>query len=442
MYGAMKVNAIKKSRTLRPKSKKLYGSATFEIGKFHHSQSTKNIGVKKQGGFPIIAKKISKVNSFSRHNAISVEDRKSLRQVVSKQKEASGKKDKVNNSRLLNQSSMNKEILNKENRKIASLLDTISKKKDNIKVIRPLNGYLTKKNGDRFKCISSSLLVIKKKIPKENLLKRLILGREKNQALLNAIKYKMLKWLWVNKSFLLESFIVCYKDYKFFFDKKKVTRGVFEEFMQIIELPKDDIFVDNVFILFDHERKGVINYKEFLINVVMTSDTSNEQKLIYILNSLTYDNKFIYYNEIKEVLQFLFNKKEHKYILDNFKMYYFKYNDSSEAISSVLKYAIIHTFITDSPKILQLFQSKMIKFTDIDDNVEGELGVAYSENLKNAQSMLYSHSTREYNQKSYEHFEQMLFNLKHSAEIKKSAHSLLNKNSDEEESTNNNNNIQ
>ena len=79
----------------------------------------------------------------------------------------------------------------------------------------------------------------------------------------------------------------------------------------------------------------------------------------------------------------------------------------------------------------------MIKFTDIDDNVEGELGVAYSENLKSAQSMLYSHSTREYNQKSYEHFEQMLFDLKQSAEIKKSAHSLLNKNSDEEESTNN-----
>ena len=207
--------------------------------------------------------------------------------------------------------------------------------------------------------------------------------------------------------------------------------------MQIIELPKDDIFVDNVFILFDNERKGVINYKEFLINVVMTTDTSNEQKLIYILNCLTYDNKSIYYNEVKEVFQFLFNKKEHKYILDNFKMYYFKYNDSSEAISSILKYGIIHTFITDSPKILRLFQSKMIKFTDIDDNVEGELGVAYSENLKSAQSMLYSHSTREYNQKSYEHFEQMLFDLKQSAEIKKSAHSLLNKNSDEEESTNN-----
>ena len=111
--------------------------------------SSKNIVIKKQGDFPIIAKKISKVNSFSRHNAISVEDRKSLRKVVSKQKEASGKKDKSNNSRLLNQSSLNKEILNKENRKIASLLDTISKKKDNIKVIRPLNGYLTKKNRDK-----------------------------------------------------------------------------------------------------------------------------------------------------------------------------------------------------------------------------------------------------------------------------------------------------
>ena len=175
MYTAMKVNAIKKALTLRPKSKRLSGNVNYEIGKFHHSQSTKNIVIKKQGDFPIIAKKISKVNSFSRHNAISVEDRKSLRKVVSKQKEASGKKDKSNNSRLLNQSSLNKEILNKENRKIASLLDTISKKKDNIKVIRPLNGYLTKKNGDRFKCISSSLLVIKKKNTKVKLLKRFII---------------------------------------------------------------------------------------------------------------------------------------------------------------------------------------------------------------------------------------------------------------------------
>ena len=358
---------------------------------------------------------------LSKHNAISVEDRRSIRSVFQDLKVTNKSVDSLTNNETKNVT-INDKNETPQIQKVKSLINDKNFLSENI--LPPLSGFCTKKNGNKYKTISSSLVLIKTKNPKDNLLKRIMLGREINKSLNNAIKLKILKWLWIYKAILLEKFIIYYKDYKFFFDKTKITQEVIEEFMQILGMERDKIFIEDIFLLFDHDRNGSINFQEFLINSVLVSDSTQDQKLNYILNFLTNKNsKLLYFNDFKNILHFAFNKKEIKYILENL-------NVNSNLINTDKNFTIdVNTLfinIKENKKIFRLFQSKMINYNDIDDNIDNELGLAYSENLKNAQNMLYSHDTKVYNEKSLDNFEKMLQELKNSNKIRKNVQYLLN----------------
>lgn len=397
----------------------------FYQSKNQRSQSTKSL-LQNQTKLsfsisPPTTHRIISKTRLSKHNAISVEDRRSIRSVFQDLKVTNKSVDSLTNNETKNVT-INDKNKTPQIQKVKSLINDKNFQSENI--LPPLSGFCTKKNGNKYKTISSSLVLIKTKNPKDNLLKRIMLGREINKSLNNAIKLKILKWLWIYKAILLEKFIICYKDYKFFFDKTKITQEVIEEFMQILGMERDKIFIEDIFLLFDHDRNGSINFQEFLINSVLVSDSTQEQKLNYILNFLTNKNsKLLYFNDFKNILHFVFNKKEIKYILENL-------NVNSNLINTDKNFTIdVNTLfinIKENKKIFRLFQSKMINYNDIDDNIDNELGLAYSENLKNAQNMLYSHDTKVYNEKSLDNFEKMLQELKNSNKIRKNAHYLLN----------------
>lgn len=361
-------------------------------------------------------------NRLSKHNAISVEDRRSIRSVFQDLKASNKSVNSLTNN--INETKASIKNDKKEIPQIQKVKSLINEKNFQVKNgLPPLSGFCTKKNGNKYKTISSSLVLIKTKNPKDNLLKRIMLGRQINKSLNNAIKLKILKWLWIYKAILLEKFIICYKDYKFFFDKTKITQEVIEEFMQILGMERDKIFIENIFLLFDHDRNGSINFQEFLINSVLVSDSSQDQKLNYILNFLTNKNsQLLYFNDFKKILHFVFNKKEIKYILENL--------NANSSLTNIDKNFTIDANallinLKENKKILRLFQSKMINYNDIDDNIENELGLVYSEHLKNAQNMFYSHATKVYNEKNFVNFEKILQELKKSNKIRKNVQCLL-----------------
>jgi hypothetical protein len=117
-----------------------------------------------------------------------------------------------------------------------------------------LSGLFTLKNGDKLKQNKSLTFLIKKSKPKENFLRRLLLIKNNENSLKTSIKIQNIKWLWANKSYIIEKLIFFFQDYKWFFEKNRyVNKDVLKEFMTIINIEQDIVLIDNLFLLFDYE---------------------------------------------------------------------------------------------------------------------------------------------------------------------------------------------
>ncbi len=226
---------------------------------------------------------------------------------------------------------------------------------------------LSLKNKNIIKINQSMTLMFKKKKPKENLFKRLLNSNQNHFPSL--IKAQNIKWLWINKSSIIETFIIYYQKYQWFFEKNKlITKDRLIEFMHLINKEEDEIFLDNIFLLFDFENNGTIDFSKMLFNFIITANYSYEKKIKLILTLVLNKNKFINLKNLIELFVFTINFKERKIILECIKEE-LKIKENNIIIQLNNIYEILLT----NKKIKKIFKKYFINYNDIKEEVEKEI---------------------------------------------------------------------
>ena len=84
--------------------------------------------------------------------------------------------------------------------------------------------------------LESSTIVVKKFVPKENNTAKLLKKKKDLSKLMRGlIKMKCVKWLWENKSLLIEKLFLSYSSFKWFLDREKsILKKKFVEFLKVI----------------------------------------------------------------------------------------------------------------------------------------------------------------------------------------------------------------
>ena len=226
---------------------------------------------------------------------------------------------------------------------------------------------LSLKNKNIIKINQSMTLMFKKKKPKENLFKRLLNSNQNHFPSL--IKAQNIKWLWINKSSIIETFIIYYQKYQWFFEKNKlITKDRLIEFMHLINKEEDEIFLDNIFLLFDFENNGTIDFSKMLFNFIITANYSYEKKIKLILTLVLNKNKFINLKNLIELFVFTINFKERKIILECIKEE-LKIKENNIIIQLNNIYEILLT----NKKIKKIFKKYFINYNDIKEELEKEI---------------------------------------------------------------------
>ena len=226
---------------------------------------------------------------------------------------------------------------------------------------------LSLKNKNIIKINHSMTLMFKKKKPKENLFKSLLNSNQNHFPSL--IKAQNIKWLWINKSSIIETFIIYYQKYQWFFEKNKlITKDRLIEFMHLINKEEDEIFLDNIFLLFDFENNGTIDFSKMLFNFIITANYSYEKKIKLILTLVLNKNKFINLKNLIELFVFTINFKERKIILECIKEE-LKIKENNVIIQLNNIYEILLT----NKKIKKIFKKYFINYNDIKEELEKEI---------------------------------------------------------------------
>ena len=191
-----------------------------------------------------------------------------------------------------------------------------------------------------------------------------------------ACKFKGYSELWKHYSLLIEQLLAKYSEIKWFLEKNKyMKKEVFVEFLTLMKLvPKNDnTFPNKIFLLFDEESTGEINFKLFLFIMELTSKTSSDiEKIIFYVELFSdlylYDllkNEFNegeklstnFYINKQQLYQFFLNNKFIQKLLQNFWIQY-KYADIiyNEEINSSFNSTVknVKKFLNQQNEITEL----------------------------------------------------------------------------------------
>ena len=164
---------------------------------------------------------------------------------------------------------------------------------------------------------NTSILI--KKENKNNYLHNLLSVNSKinNSTLNNLVKLKTIKWLWNQKSIIIEKLFLCYQHYKWFLDQNEyISKAKFIEFLAMTEIGNDSEFVENLFHIFKRQNEinkniDTIMFNECLLFLVFTSNYSYERKLNLFLDILSNEKNTIIPMKILQMLKLLIFKFLH-----------------------------------------------------------------------------------------------------------------------------------
>lgn len=231
--------------------------------------------------------------------------------------------------------------------------------------------------------------ILLKKENKNNYLHNLLSVNSniKNKTLNNLVKLKTIKWLWKNKSIIIEKLFLCYQHYKWFLDQNEyITKSKFIEFLGMTEIGNDNEFVDNLFMIFkrqnDTKNINSIMINECLLFLVFTSDYSYERKLNLLLDILSNENNTIVPMKILQLLKLLIVEQEDYTYCKNTIKY------SGFVMDQLYEKKDVYTCLIDNVRFQKILNSYYTLFYNIDKRLEDELSSAFNFNIKSSQTNL------------------------------------------------------
>ena len=378
----------KKSKSISHKLNSFYKKKN-SINKLNNNTTNKNISFKSEKF--LFKSKIEKRNQKNisfiiKKNSISVTDRKKIKSIskskniffnnLRENKNLSNKKFHLINS-YYNQINLNKEKISNYSNQFRNIQKLF---------VNNLKGLYLNKSGDKLKCNKSMTFMIKKQKPKKTILEKLINNNNNENSLKKAIFWQNLKWLWFNKNIFIEQIINNYFDYKWFFDDGKlITKEICEEFF-ILRGINDKNFINNFFILFDFNKNGFINFTFAVIILIATSNNSYEEKIKKIFDILKDEKNNINFNIFLEIFNNIFLPFDKKFLINKLKKDLNiekkknnnnnNNNNNNKFFDLNVNYFYFENFLNKN-EIKKILKNYFVKFYEIEENVEKEMGIAF-----------------------------------------------------------------
>lgn len=235
---------------------------------------------------------------------------------------------------------------------------------------------------------NTSILI--KKENKNNYLHNLLSvnSKIKNKTLNNLVKLKTIKWLWNQKSIIIEKLFLCYQHYKWFLDKNEyISKAKFIEFLAMTEIGYDNEFVENLFHIFKRQNEinkniDTIMFNECLLFLVFTSNYSYERKLNLFLDILSNEKNTIIPMKILQMLKLLiFEQEDYTYCKNTLKYSGFKMEELYEKKD-------MFSFLVNNGRFQKIINSYYVLFYNIDKRLEDELSSSFNFNIKSSHTNL------------------------------------------------------
>ena len=235
---------------------------------------------------------------------------------------------------------------------------------------------------------NTSILI--KKENKNNYLHNLLSVNSKinNSTLNNLVKLKTIKWLWNQKSIIIEKLFLCYQHYKWFLDQNEyISKAKFIEFLAMTEIGYDNEFVENLFHIFKRQNEinkniDTIMFNECLLFLVFTSNYSYERKLNLFLDILSNEKNTIIPMKILQMLKLLiFEQEDYTYCKNTLKYSGFKMEELYEKKD-------MFSFLVNNGRFQKIINSYYVLFYNIDKRLEDELSSAFNFNIKSSHTSI------------------------------------------------------
>ena len=380
-----------------------------------------------KNNFPLLKKYDSSSNllnlSLKKNvNSISVQDRRNLKKI---NKENSIELNKKNSCLTRNTNPKNNfqnsldNYIGKLNKKIEEYEknkgnDLFNYKYSKGMIKKNISGLFNLKNGNKLKTNKSTTFLFKKIKPQENILRRLLSIKENNSSLKQAIKSQNIKWLWLHKSFIIEQLIFYFQDYKWFINKNQfINKKILEEFMIITNLKKDKIFVDNIFLLFDYENEGFIDFKKVLFSFIISSNSNYQQKIRLMLNLIKNENDDnINIKDLNNLFIYTIPFNERKFIINLIK------DNLTFKDGCLIEDSLIFNFLSSNDKIYNIFKKYFINFDDITNEIDNEINNAYMGVMKTSKFSLFGKDTNTFILNDVKKLENIIHSLKKNMDFK------------------------
>ena len=159
--------------------------------------------------------------------------------------------------------------------------------------------------------------------------------------------------------------------------KGKLSRPLFEEIITLINiknLKKDHEFSDNIFIIFDDDRDGLIDFNEMLVGLIFFRKGDFNNKIYTITDICLYDNNVDVSEFIRLVRTYIFNKKDIKRLSDLLKT--LVVNDAGVSKKT------FYDFIVNNEEIKFIFSRCMENVSEHEAYLEDEISNFCKSNLK------------------------------------------------------------
>jgi hypothetical protein len=249
--------------------------------------------------------------------------------------------------------------------------------------IPTIQGSSMNKEGNLCKHVNagSSTILFKKNLQKDNLMHKLLHLKENDSTITfkKSIRWKNLKWLLTYKAIYIDLLIDSYKDMQVLLRsrKGKLTQPIFEEIVSLINtknLKKDRELSDNIFIIFDDDRDGLVDFNEMLVGLIFFRKGEFNSKINTITDICISEGKVDVGEFIRLVRTYIFNKKDIKRLSDLLKT--LTVNDAK-----VTKRQFIE-FIVNNEEIKFIFSRSMENVSEHEAYLEDEINNFCKSNLK------------------------------------------------------------
>jgi hypothetical protein len=262
----------------------------------------------------------------------------------------------------------------------------ISNSENQLKTLQFVEGYSIDKNGNYFKNVNqgSSTIFKRKTVSQDNIFKKLLIYKEDESTLSfkKSIKWKNLKWLLNHKSIYTDLLINNFIEIKWMLEsrKGKVGKSVFDKLMMLINkqgVKKDEEFTNYIFLIFDENRDGLIDFNEMLAGLIFFKNDLLKNKMS-TLTEICRDMKnptLVSVEEFVRIVKFyIFNRKDIKKLTDIFR--------KELRGDRVIKFPQFYKLISNHEELKYIFLRSMENVNELENCLEEEITSICRTNLK------------------------------------------------------------